>query len=286
MITEKSDIKNWWADSPMTYGLTHGETNYEDASIEFGSKDFFAAADAKFFEWNAPLHGEKPFNKIFPYEKYKGKKVLEIGCGMGGMAMQWAKAGALLTAVDLNPTSITQTKRRFELHNLEGNVFEADGNKLPFEDGEFDYVYSWGVLHHSPDLKRSLDEMMRVLKPGGEFGLMLYRRKSFLQKYMIDYLEGFLHYEQNFLGPLDLASRYTDGGDEEGNPYTWPVTEAETYSNLKPYATNIEFSILGTDLEASLPRILPLIGRYVPTVIKKSWARRYGWSQWTSGTRK
>jgi ubiquinone/menaquinone biosynthesis C-methylase UbiE len=202
------------------------------------------------------------------------------------MAMNWAEHEAQVTAVDLNPTSVSQTKRRFELFGLYGNISLMDGNSLTFPDAEFDYVYSWGVLHHSPNLDRSLAEMMRVLKPGGEFGLMLYNRQSILYWYGTCYIEGFLHYERQFLGPLDLASRYGDAAREEGNPHTWPVTEAEVRRMLDPYADGLVVRRFGTELDSWFRYLLPGIGMVLPRWTMKPWARRFGWSLWTTGERR
>src|SRR4029079_3129869 len=102
-----------------------------------------------------------------------------------------------VTAVDLAPFSVEMTRRRFSIMGLTGTIMQADGRTLPFEPGEFDYVYSWGVLHHSPDLANSLREMMRVLRTGGEFGLMLYHRRSLFYLWRILYREGFVHAERN-----------------------------------------------------------------------------------------
>jgi SAM-dependent methyltransferase len=165
----------------MTYGAEHGRTVYDDAAYEMGSQAFFDRLDREFYSWNKPLHGARPFDRLFPYQEYQdGKKVLEIGCGLGTLAMNWARNGAEITAVDLNPTSIEQTRRRFDLMELSGRIEPMDARHLAFADASFDYVYSWGVLHHSPQLEQSLGEMMRVLKPGGGFGIMLYNRRSLL----------------------------------------------------------------------------------------------------------
>jgi len=278
------DVQRWWAENPMTYGATHGQTQFEDGSYELGTHEFFERLDRKFYSWNLPLHGERPFDRLFPYDRYgEGSRVLEIGCGLGTMAMNWARNGADVTAVDLNPTSVGQTRQRFDLLGLKGEVCLMDGNHLSFPDGSFDYVYSWGVLHHSPNLEQSLAEMMRVLKPGGGFGLMLYSRRSILYGYLIKYLEGFLHYENRFLGPLALASRYSDGDREEGNPHTWPVTKDEVRRMLAPYCRDVGARVLGTDLDSSLTMLLPGLGLLLPGWIKKPWARRLGWSLWFSG---
>lgn len=280
----KKDIQNWWAENPMTYGETHGQTSYgKGESFKLGTPEFFERLDREFYRWNFPLHEKMPFDKIFPYDLYKGKKILEIGCGLGTMLSNWAKNGANCTGVDLNPTSITQTERRFDLLGLKASVSLQDANKLSFKDNEFDYVYSWGVLHHSPNLELSIKELMRVLKPGGGFGIMLYNRLSFYQWYMTDYVEGFLHNEAEFLSSLELNSRYGDGHREEGNPHTWPVTKKEGLDILCPQSTDASVKVLGTDLDVVLRLLSPGVSRFIPKPIIKALARRFGWSLWFHG---
>lgn len=281
----KKDIQNWWAENPMTYGETHGQTVFNDGSFEMGTRDFFDRIDQEFYSWNKPLHKQKPFDKLFPYSLYKGKKVLEIGCGLGAMLMNWAKNGADCTGIDLNPTSIEQSKKRFELHGLTADIRLEDANHLPFDDNYFDYVWSWGVLHHSPNLELSIKELFRILKPGGGFGIMLYNRQSFYQWYMTDYVEGFLHRESQFLSPLALNSRYGDGHKEEGNPHTWPVTKMEGISLLTPFSADATAHILGTDLDCVLKLMLPGISSFIPKFLVKALARRWGWSLWFHGTK-
>ena len=274
-------VREWWADHPMTYGDVHGQS-----AEALGTPAFFAEVDARFLEWNRPLHGARPFERIFPYERHRGGRVLEVGCGMGTMASCWARQGARVSAVDLNPTAVAQTRRRFELLGLEGDVRQADARQLPFEDGTFDYVWSWGVLHHSPDLARSVRELMRVTRPGGGYGLMVYHRRSLLHWYMTRYVEGFVHMESRFLPEVALASRYGDGGREEGNPHTWPVTRPELRALLSDSGVSVDIRVLGTDLDSVLRLMLPGLGDLLPAGLKKPWARRFGWSLWAHGHRR
>src|SRR5262249_49562096 len=277
----KETIKEWWAARPMTYGTVHGETNYQTESgstetIQFGSKKFYERVDTTFYSWHHPLHTESGFfSKIFPYDVYKGKRVLEIGCGMGTMAMNWAQHGARITAVDLNPVAVAQTASRFQLFKLDANFLQEDANFLSFKDETFDYIYSWGVLHHSPNLGQSIREVFRVLRSKGEFGIMLYNRKSFLYWHNILYLEGFLHGEFRFLNSLQLSSRYTDGAKHEGNPYTWPVTRQEMQRLFAPYCETLTIKVFGTDLDGVLDVILPKVHQYLPRFMKKALARRW-----------
>ncbi len=290
---EKDRIRQWWADAPMTYGETHGETEYHlpDGTVEkveIGSRRFFELADQRFYGWNTPLHQpDGPFSAIFDYGAYAGKKVLEIGCGMGCMAMNWAQRGALVTAVDLNPTSVAQTRQRFAQFGLEGDIRESDGESLPFADESFDYVYSWGVLHHTPGTRKALAEVHRVLKPGGRFGLMLYHRDSFLSRYTIWWQEGVVNMENRFLSPLELASRYSDGAREEGNPHTWPVTKREVRRDLVAQFGGVDIKVFGTDVPEILNTWVPDLARSIlPTSFLKALARRAGWSLWITGQRR
>ena len=286
-VTKKS-IRDWWAASPQTYGSVHGETMYitEDGvtrTLSFGDRGFFERLDKTFYSWTDGLHTEAGFFAgLFPYERYRQRKVLEVGCGLGTMAMNWAHQSAQVTAIDLNPVSVAQTSLRFKTFGLPGLILQMDAGSLAFDAATFHYVYSWGVLHHSPDLLRSIAELFRVLKPGGGFGIMLYNRRSILYGYMICYLEGYLHGESGFLGSLELASRYTDGGEQEGNPYTWPVTAHEMKKIISPYSDDLRMDAMG-NIDYGFP---PKTGRYLPAWLKNAWARRWGWSLWIRGTKR
>ncbi|MBN2010092.1 class I SAM-dependent methyltransferase [candidate division KSB1 bacterium] len=287
MSDVKQEIQQFWDERPQTYGDTHGVASYDGQLFEPGTREFFQRLDKEFTSWNHPLHNQKPFDRLFPFDHYgPGHQVLEIGCGMGTMAMQWALHGVELSAIDLNHYAVTQTRTRFELFQLTGDIRQGDARNLDFPDQQFDYVYSWGVLHHSPNLEKSLAELIRVLKPGGRYGIMLYHRHSFLNCYWTHFIEGFLHYEHRFLGPLELSSRYGDGYAQEGNPHTWPVTRKEIIAMLRPHSAELATRTLGTELDSMFKLMLPGIGVLLPRAVKKCWARRFGWSLWIYGVKK
>ena len=108
----------------------------------------------------------------------RGKEVLEIGVGLGSDAEQYVLAGAQLTGIDLTPRAIEHSKSRLGIAGLSADLRVANAEALPFADASFDHVYSWGVLHHSPDTPRAFSEAMRVLRPGGSFAIMIYNRWS------------------------------------------------------------------------------------------------------------
>ncbi|GAC1341923.1 MAG: hypothetical protein NVS2B9_14050 [Myxococcales bacterium] len=104
--------------------------------------------------------------------------MLEIGVGAGVDHVQWAKAGAVCHGVDLTEAAIEATRTNLALHNLQSDLKRVDAESLPFPDASFDIVYSWGVIHHSEHPERIVDEIYRVLRPGGKFIGMLYQRHS------------------------------------------------------------------------------------------------------------
>jgi ubiquinone/menaquinone biosynthesis C-methylase UbiE len=107
-----------------------------------------------------------------------GRSVLEVGCGIGLDSWRMAQSGLDVTAVDLTQVGVTTAATRFARHALPGRFSVADAGSLPFQDSSFDYVYSFGVLHHAADTARCIEEVRRVLRPGGTALIMLYHRRS------------------------------------------------------------------------------------------------------------
>ncbi len=118
----------------------------------------------------------KPFAN---YPSGAGRDVLEIGVGMGADHLEWAKSQPrTLTGVDLTERAIEFTQARLALYGLNSELRVADAENLPFADNSFDIVYSYGVLHHSPDTARAIREAHRVLRPGGVAKIMIYHSRS------------------------------------------------------------------------------------------------------------
>ena len=107
-----------------------------------------------------------------------GLRVLEIGVGMGADYSRWLQSGARATGVDLSTESLARAAERCRRLGLRADLRDADAENLPFSDGTFDVVYSYGVMHHSPDTARCIAEAWRVLKPGGSARIMLYHHPS------------------------------------------------------------------------------------------------------------
>ncbi len=109
----------------------------------------------------------------------RGRDVLEVGVGMGADHAEWARNGPrTLTGIDLTPRAIGHTKTRLAILDRRSRLIVGDAENLPFPNESFDLVYSWGVLHHSPETAKAIREVHRVLRPGGEARTMIYHSRS------------------------------------------------------------------------------------------------------------
>lgn len=121
----------------------------------------------------------EPFIPAFAdFGRCRGLRVLEIGVGLGADHESFAAAGAELYGIDLTPRAIEHTRARLEQAGLSSTLRVADAEALPFPDRHFDRVYAWGALHHSPNTAQAIDEVWRVLRPGGRASLMIYHAPS------------------------------------------------------------------------------------------------------------
>jgi ubiquinone/menaquinone biosynthesis C-methylase UbiE len=131
------------------------------------------------------------------FAKHSDERVLEIGGGMGTDLVQFAKHGAIVTDVDLSSGHLALAKENFRLRALNGTFVHHDAETLPFPDASFDVVYSNGVIHHTPNTQRVVDEIYRVLKPGGKAIVMVYAENS-------------LHFWRNLVIVLGLKQHLLD----------------------------------------------------------------------------
>jgi ubiquinone/menaquinone biosynthesis C-methylase UbiE len=140
-----------------------------------GSLDFFEEAEYVRYKYHYHI---PPLLDTIACNCQPNGKYLEIGCGMGTDALQIARKGISVTAIDLTDEGINLAKKRFDLYNCKADLRVADAENLPFDDATFDCVYSFGVLHHTPDTQKAINEIHRVLKPSGIAYIMLYNKLS------------------------------------------------------------------------------------------------------------
>lgn len=198
------------------------------------------------------------------FDSASGKRVLEIGVGMGSDFLRWVRAGADATGVDLTERAVAITSKRLEENGLAAGLQVADAESLPFEDGEFDIVYSWGVLHHTPNPRRALLEAQRVLAPSGRLKVMLYHRRSWV---------GVAAWARFCLLRGRLHAGLGDGVAHIESPGTQAFTASEVRSML-PQLTNLSITPKLTSWDR---RCAPLVSELL--------GDRLGWFLLIEGTR-
>ncbi|MGB7342172.1 MAG: class I SAM-dependent methyltransferase [Phototrophicaceae bacterium] len=138
-----------------------------------GTKEFFERVLKKRSEYEQPWLFE-----IISFAEMRDKKVLELGCGAGYDAYEFCRQSANYTGIDIATENPKRTQQHLAYYNYEPKVIRGDVENLMFPDETFDVVFSNGVLHHTPHMEKSFQEAYRVLKPGGEFNVILYHRNS------------------------------------------------------------------------------------------------------------
>lgn len=141
---------------------------------EVGSRAFLEEAEALRYRYH--YHLLPLFDQLA--QQYPGGQLLEVGCSMGTDLLQLARRGFHVTGIDLAEAGIELAKQRFALYGFVADLRVGDAENLAFEDGMFDVVYSFGVLHHTPDTEQAVREIWRVLRGEGTAVVMLYHRYS------------------------------------------------------------------------------------------------------------
>lgn len=175
-----------------------------------GTREYFDEVEARKYFVEPHIPGFAQF------ERWKDKKVLEIGCGIGTDAINFARAGAKLTAVELSDTSLDLCKKRFDVYGLkaqfhQGNVEELD-SVVPIET--YDLIYSFGVIHHTPHPDKALEQLKMYAGPDTEIRVMLYSKFSWKVLWII------LTYGRGAFWNVDgLVARYSEA--QEGSPVSY-----------------------------------------------------------------
>lgn len=169
------------------------------------------------------------------FEYHPGEEVLEIGCGIGTDLLEYAKHGAIVTGVDLGPDQVMVTKLNFDLHSLPyKEIREANVEALPFADNTFDLVYCCGVVHHTPNTEKAIQEIYRVLKPDGKAIVLVYARgwKHYLKRCFIrGILKG-----RWFANHFDWQKVYNEASEVHGfTPKTAVYTKQQVKKLFSPF---------------------------------------------------
>lgn len=164
--------RTWWEATPMRYDWR------EEIEASPASKEYFEEVDRRFLSsarkympWR-----DVPFDAVIPFDRLRDKDALEIGVGQGTHAQLIASRVRSFSGIDLTSHAVQATSQRLELFGIPGRVLQMDAERMSFPDRSFDFVWSWGVIHHSADTRAVLREMHRVMRPGATAIVMIYHR--------------------------------------------------------------------------------------------------------------
>jgi SAM-dependent methyltransferase len=244
----QTESRRWWDANPMSYDW------HKTIIPAEGTREFYEEIDRRFFSsssfYRDPLPSARPFQRWIPFDLLRGKRVLEIGCGLGSHAQLMSEAGCNLTCIDLTDRAVENTSRRLNLCGLPADVRRMDAEEMGFADDEFDFVWSWGVIHHSAHTERILEQVYRVLKPGGEFRFMVYHRPSLSGLYSLG--RGFFagKFFQG-MSARQVLSFYTDGY----------LARFYTRRELRDLLLHCGFARIETRVLGQKTELLPLPGK-------------------------
>ena len=255
-------VRNYWDARPC---------NIRHSTSPVGTRQYFDEVEARkyFVEPHIPLFAE--------FEKWKGKRVLEIGCGLGTDTINFARAGAEVTAVDLSAESLALAKKRAQVFGFDNITFyQANAENLsdyvPVD--RYDLVYSFGVIHHTPHPERVIEQIHKYMDRESVFKIMVYHRTSWKVFWML------MKYGKKPGETLDeLIARYSEA--ETGCPVTYSYTAETVREFLKG------FDVLETRIDHIFPYSIPEYKRYeyrkvwyfryLPPALFRQMERRWGW---------
>jgi SAM-dependent methyltransferase len=293
MATSIDDVKTFWNANPCQSRL----------SQEAERRRYFEEISQKRFqgrEWHIPI--------IARFDSFRGKDVVEIGCGVGTDGIEFARNGANYVGVDLTPKSVELTRERFQVFGVPGRFEVANAETgLPFPDASVDHVYSFGVIHHSPAPERIVGEIYRILRIGGTFTVMLYNRNSInycieimflrrlfkwclLPKFMPRLLSAITGFDRWKLeGHRDLLRKRKNISKDEwismntDGPFC-PL--ARVYDRREAAALFSSFENVRQEVWEFNVEHWSFIGRAIPDSVAKWIGRRWGWHRMIYGIKR
>ena len=164
----KERNRQWWEKLPMSYADWSDDDRVARDAKQFEEIEAYALANSPYFR------------NLYDFHAHRGERVLDLGCGSGVFSCLLAISGAAVTSVDLTDAAVNMTQLNARTQGADVSVVRGDAENLPLAPDQFDYVFSWGVLHHTPDMPAAFREVRRVLKTGGTAMIMVYHRHSWV----------------------------------------------------------------------------------------------------------
>lgn len=171
-VASIDQVRDFWNSRPC---------NIRHSDKPLGTREYFDEVERKKFT------AEPHIMEFCDFPRWRGLRVLEIGCGIGTMAKNFAAHGADYTGVELSSDSLALTQKRFAVYDLPGRFYHGDAEHLtdfvPVQD--YDLVFTWGVIHHSPNPGRILEQARSYMRSGTVLKVMVYADNSW-KNYMIE----------------------------------------------------------------------------------------------------
>jgi 2-polyprenyl-3-methyl-5-hydroxy-6-metoxy-1,4-benzoquinol methylase len=260
-----ADVQRYWDARPC---------NIRHSPKPVGSKEYFDEVEARKYlvEPHIPAFAD--------FDRWSGKRVLEVGCGIGTDSINFARAGADLTAVELSGESLSIAAERAEVMGVADRIrfVQANAEELTtaLDDEPYDLVYSFGVVHHTPHPDRALAEMRALTAPGGTLKLMVYHRRSWKVFWIVA-----AHGRGRFWNADELIAKHSEA--ETGCPVTFAYTRGQS----RELVERSGFRVQDLHVDHVFPyRIRDYVQyryvkepyfRWMPEPVFRAFERRFGW---------
>ena len=262
---EIEQVRNYWDRRPC---------NIRHSPRPVGTREYFDEVETRkyFVEPHIPRFAE--------FERWRGKTVLEIGCGIGTDTVNFARHGAKVTAVDLSEKSIEVARSRAELYGLQEKIQFVCGNAEELADfipvEPYDLIYSFGVVHHTPNPGRVLDQMRAYGAPGTTVKIMVYHRRSWKVLWILA-TEG----KGQFWKLSEVVAKNSEA--QTGCPITYTYTRREGKKLVEDHGFRVCEVLVDHIFPYRIPEYLQY--RYVktpmfvwmPVALFHALERRWGW---------
>ncbi len=275
-------VREYWDSNPCDSDLS---------DLDRKTREYFLEVERRRYELQP--HVLEMISRI----QWQGKRVLEIGAGVGSDARQIICRGAIYTGINVDRASTEAAAHALWVFSLPGTALQCDATSLGFPDNAFDVVYAFGVLHHIPEAQKAIAEIHRVLKPGGDLLVMLYNRTSinylveimFLRKFGLRILSipGALALLQRLGFPRAKLERHRELIDQRGRPTDQEWLSRNTNGPDNPFARVYSaqqaaqlfraFRIESNEVYFFDHRHWGALGRLIPESVRRALGRRWGW---------
>ena len=248
--------------------------NIRHSRKEIGSREYFDEVEARKYMVEPHIPGFAQF------ERWRGKKVLEIGCGIGTDTISFARAGAQITSVDLTEKSLEVARQRAKVFGFEDRVrfFQANAEKLsdyvPVE--QYDLVYSFGVIHHTPHPERVVEEIRKYTKPGSTVKIMVYNRWSWKVLWIL-----FVYGKGQFWKLNRLIADYSEA--QTGCPVTYSYSRTDGRKLLEDQGFRVTETLVDHIFAFHIPDYVQYrykrvwYFRWMPQFLFRALERAFGW---------